>query len=561
MRYICLAILCIPVSVFGVVDTRSAGYSKTFVDYESKGSGLPLSIVRTYGSRSLFNGIFGFGWCSNLETRVSKLPDGSLKVVECGGGMEIAYHLKGQLPDIPLQVQCIMKGIKKKRVGLAGQSLKKLEKDLLQSSTLREDFLQALGDDKSDKACWHKEPKTGNKYYARGRVKEYIVVTSKSYIRYLPDGTKEYFNKQGRLVKISSRQSKIEIDWSHPQRIKMRDERGRQLTLYLNKSGKVKTAKLGKKRVVGSYQHQGEDLRKATNSYGETFEHRYDGFHNLKQNTYPDGKTEKLTYNVQKDWVTSFKDRNDCVETYGYGVNKNNPNHYFSTVEKKCGRRVTHTSKYEFWHKNSPNGGKYLHRAKTNVNGRLNTDVIYHPVFNTPVSFFKNGVRTKRKYYANGLLEEKDNVFQNVRYSEYNTNCRKPEKVAVRHKNPSAEGQRKFIRTETIKLNFNEKCELYQAKKSDDEWIKVRHNSKGQIVLMEDQSRKKITLTWHKTLNKPEIITREGVGSLKIVWDKRGSIAQLKSLNSGATVIAQVTSVFNSFLTTLRPVEEEMVIL
>ena len=97
--------------------------------------------------------------------------------------------------------------------------------------------------------------------------------------------------------------------------------------------------------------------------------------------------------------------------------------------------------------------------------------------------------------------------------------------------------------------------------KSNDEWIKVRHNSKGQIVSMEDQSRKKITLTWHETLNKPEIITREGVGSLKIVWDDQGSIVQLKSLKSGTTVIAQVTSVFNSFLTTLRPVEEEMVIL
>ena len=56
-----------PLSVFGIVDTRSAGYSKTFVDFRSPGTGFLLTAERTYNSRSLYNGLFGFGWCSNLE--------------------------------------------------------------------------------------------------------------------------------------------------------------------------------------------------------------------------------------------------------------------------------------------------------------------------------------------------------------------------------------------------------------------------------------------------------------------------------------------------------------
>ena len=541
-----------PLSVFGILDTRSAGYSKTFVDFRSHGTGFLLTAERTYNSRSLYNGLFGFGWCSNLETRLSELPDGSVKVVECGGGMEIMYSLKGKVPDEKLYVSQIMKGIKKRKVRMSDKALKKLERDLLQSPTLRADFLKAL-DIKG-------QAKLGAKYYAEGRVKEYILVTSRGFIRHLPNGVKEVFDKQGRLVKSSDRQGNMEISWG-PMQIQLMDNRGRQLTFFLDKKGgKIKTVKFGK-RTVATYQHKGENLVKAVNNYGETFQHRYDKLHNLKRNIYPDKTTEELTYNLKKDWVMSFKDRRNCVETYEYGVNTKNPNHYFSTVKKKCGKKIVNKSKYEFWHRTGPSGGKYLHRARARVNGRLKTDVIYHPVFNTPVSFLKNGVRTKRDYYKNGFLKEKDNIFQNVKYSKYNQKCRKPELVAVGYKNPYSKDKQKLFRKEDIRFQFDSKCQLVQAKKSNDEWIKVRHDSRGRIVLMEDQSRKKVSLVWHKSLNKPEVITREGVGSLRIVYDNKGSVVNLKGLRAGPTVVAQVTSVFNSFLKTLAPVAEEMVIL
>ena len=231
-------------------------------------------------------------------------------------------------------------------------------------------------------------------------------------------------------------------------------------------------------------------------------------------------------------------------------------------MEKICGRKITNKSKYEFWHKNKPGGGKYLHRARAKINGRIKTDVTYHPVFETPVSFFKNGVRTRRQYYANGFLKAKDNVYQNVKYGKYNQKCRKPELVNVAYKNPNPNSKQKIIRRESISFQFNQLCQLLTAKKSEDEWIKITHDTKGRILSMEDQSRKKIRLTWHKKLNKPEVITREGVGSLRIVYnEKDGSVLQLKGLKQGPTVVTQVTSVFNSFLSTLAPVAEEMVIL
>ena len=542
--------LFFPLIAFGIVDTRSAGYSKTFVDFEED----LLKIERTYNSRSLHNGLFGFGWCSNLETKLTELPDNSIKLVECGGGREILYHPKGKVPDVKLYVRQILSKLKQRKIKMSPKALKKLERDLLQSPNLRSHFLSAL-DIKG-------QAKAGLKYFAQGRGNEYIFVTSTGgFVRKLPNGLREVFNKQGRLVESSSREGKIEIKWK-ARKVEIMDQRGRRLTFHLDKSGgKIKRAVFGKK-TVAIFSHKGEDLVKIDNRFtGEVYSHEYDNLHNLTKNIYPDKTTEVLTYNEKKDWVIGFKDRKNCQETYTYGMNKENSNHYFSTIEKKCGRRVVHTSKYEFWHKNKPGGGKYLYRASSRVKGRLKTDVIYHPVFGTPVSFFKDGLRTKRSYYANGFLKEKDNKYQNVKYSKYNQKCRKPERIRIGYRNPFAKSKRKFVRQEQVTFQFNQKCQLMQAKKSEDEWIKVRHDSRGRLVYMEDQSRKKITLKWHKTLDKPEIITRKGLGSIRLVYDAQGAIKDIKGLQNDPSTITQVASVFNSFLKTLSPVSGEMVIL
>ena len=541
--------LFFPFLVFGIVDTRSAGYSKTFVDFNE---GL-LKIERTYNSRSLYNGLFGFGWCSNLETQLTELPDNSIKVVECGGGREFLYHPKGKLPDVQLYVSQILQKIKERKIKMSPRSLKKLKKDLLQSPNLRSHFLEAL-DIKG-------QAKAGLKYYAQGRGTEYIFMTSKGFVRKLPNGLRDVFNKKGRLIESSNQEGKIEITWK-ANKIQVMDQRGRRLTFHLDKSGsKINKAFFGKKLVV-SFTHKGENLTKIKNHQsGEVYRHEYDNLHNLTKNVYPNKTTEVLTYNEKKDWVIGFKDRKNCQETYSYAMNKENSNHYFSTVEKKCGRRIVHSSKYEFWHKNKPGGGKYLYRASSRVKGRLKTDVIYHPVFGTPVSFFKDGIRTKRDYYANGFLKEKDNKYQNVKYSKYNQKCRKPEMIRIGYRNPFAKSKRKFVRQEQVSFQFDKKCQLLQAKKSNDEWIRVRHDSKGRLVYMEDQSRKKVTLKWHKTLDKPEVITRAGVGSIRLVYNDQGAIQDIKGLQAGPSIITQVASVFNSFLKTLSPVSGEMVIL
>lgn len=50
---------------FAIVDMKSANYSESWTDLIVPGVGYDLRINRAYNSRSLFNGLFGFGWCSD----------------------------------------------------------------------------------------------------------------------------------------------------------------------------------------------------------------------------------------------------------------------------------------------------------------------------------------------------------------------------------------------------------------------------------------------------------------------------------------------------------------
>ena len=64
----------------------------------------------------------------------------------------------------------------------------------------------------------------------------------------------------------------------------------------------------------------------------------------------------RLLYD-EKELLDRLYFLNNCKETYAYQSSKDDPrNHYWSTVIKKCGKKVTNRSKYEFWHRLKSDG-------------------------------------------------------------------------------------------------------------------------------------------------------------------------------------------------------------
>src|SRR5271163_2736081 len=115
MRVLLLGLIVLfSFSSHAIVDMKSANYSESWTDLIVPGVGYDLRINRTYNSRSLFNGVFGFGWCSDYETKIEVTPESYLRLTECGGGMEIIFTSKNFKPaKIDATVKLIMEEVKR----------------------------------------------------------------------------------------------------------------------------------------------------------------------------------------------------------------------------------------------------------------------------------------------------------------------------------------------------------------------------------------------------------------------------------------------------------------
>ena len=183
-------------SATALVDTKSGNYKKTFVDFDLTGNVFPLTLERTYNSRSLYRGLFGMGWCSNIETKVRVLPDNSIQLTECGGGQEVLFLTENLKQDVSVQIEQIVQAVKRQNKKLSSSYYAQLKKKLTKSHVLRNEFLKAY------KVSGNVKP--GAVYFAEGRSNDSLVFNKKGWFkRTLSNGVQQFFSgKSGRLIQI-----------------------------------------------------------------------------------------------------------------------------------------------------------------------------------------------------------------------------------------------------------------------------------------------------------------------------------------------------------------------
>ena len=538
-KLFCIAIgIVVHFSAPALMDTKNGNYTKTFVDISFPGAGLPFKVERTYNSRSLYRGLFGYGWCSNLETRIDVLPDNTLNLVECGGGREIPYVSRQAAGNKEGMIQQIMAEVRKKK-GLSKKYIAKVERDLRQSSLLQSELIRAFG--------LKGKVQKGQTYSAVGRQNETIVMKNNKYVRRMANGEVQTLDLQGRLVRISNKLGHwVNIQRKKGKISKIMNNKGKSLRFSYNKDG-FSIQGSGKRNAV--YKIANDNLVSVVDSTGKTTKYMYDSFHNMTKTRYSDGTSESLTYNSEKDWVTSFRNRQNCRESYEYKTNKRNKDHYWTTVKKVCGKRVTNQSRYEFWNKSDGQGGKYLFRAKQEVNGRV-SDITYAKNTGQPLSITRNRIKTKYAYYPDGTLRTRSQAGSKVTFLNYNKKCRKPQMVVVEQ----IRGKKVVKKTQT-RVQYDPKlCYMMRASQpGTGRWVVVQRDTLGRISKMEDQSKKSIIVQYNEKLNKPARIIRPGLGAIQVSYNKNGQVDPAKT-KTNPTVAAQVANVFNGFLEVISPV-------
>src|SRR5437868_7108362 len=312
-RALLVLLLLAGIQSHALVDMKNANYSNTWIDMEVPGSGFDLKVVRTYNSRSLFNGIFGFGWCSDFETSLEVTGDSNIKIKECGGGQEIIFSPHEMTKkDVDATITTIISKMKAdKKVGQSEAYYKEMATKLFEDDNLRSDYAHQYGIQTA--------VKEGTKYFAKGREVEHIVFNKTYYTRTLVDGSAQRFNLQGKLTHIYDKNGNfLKLEYDKDLLKEVNDNNSRRLVFKFFPNKKIKTV-TGPNGLLAEYRFSNlDDLASVRNAWSKVYNYEYDDLHNLTKAQWPDKTFVSLKYDKKNDWVISYTDREKCTETYNY---------------------------------------------------------------------------------------------------------------------------------------------------------------------------------------------------------------------------------------------------
>lgn len=546
-RALSVLLLFAAVQAHALVDMKNANYSNSWIDMDVPGSGYDLKINRTYNSRSLFNGMFGFGWCSDFETSMEITAEGNLKVKECGGGLEVTFSPREVTRrDIDATIATIVSKMKAdKKVGQTEAYYKNLQAQLVEDDNMRSEYARQYGINIA--------VKEGTKFFANGREVEHVVFNKTYYTRNLVDGSSQRYNLQGKLTHMYDKNGNfLKFEYEKDLIQNITDNNSRRLTFKYFPNKKVKSIS-GPNGLMSEYRFANlDDLALVKNAWLKTYTYEYDDLHNLTKANYPDKTAIALKYDRKNDWVTSFTDREKCVESYTYDVDSKDPkNHYWSIVKKVCGKETVADNRYEFWHKQRADGQYYLQRVLSSTNGNT-TDISYHEVFGKPLSIRRNAEKISYEYYPDGQVKVK--ASPNVRMSfEYDSHIKKVSQVVSTFYND------KGVKTtsKNSQFKYDGKGNLIFAQNSDGQKINMTYDNKGRIATITDQAKKVVKIEYEDRFGKPSIVTRPGLGTIKVTYKPSGEINKVES-KEGPSVAMQVASTFNNLLDVVAPATSEV---
>lgn len=546
------AIFMTALPAFALVDMNNAGYTNSWVDLEVPGSGYEMRVLRAYKSRTIYNGMFGFGWCSEFETKLETTSEGNIKISECGDGQEINYSAREVTrKDVDSTIKQITSKMRadKKFGSSSSEFWSKLESQLLEDDSVRSSYAKQYG--------IVVPIKDGQKFMANGKEVENVIFSKNFYTRNLPDGSFQRFDLNGKMTHMYDKNGNfLKFAYQKDLLTEIEDNNSRKLSFKYFPNKKVQKIS-GPNGILTEYKYnQQDDLVWNKNAWAkkdtDVYAYEYNEFHNLTKASWPDKTSVTIKYDNTKDWVTSFADRDKCVESYKYEFSATNPKfNYWSTATKVCGKETVASNRYEFWHKQLPNGQIVLSRVQTNVNGNIR-DITYHDTFGKPVTIKNNNERVDFEYYPDGLVKLKTSSIAKLEFS-YDNASKKVSQVKTVYINEKG----KPISNSSTSFKYDPKGNLSFAENSSGQKITMTYDIKGRIQTITDQAKKIVKIDYDERYGKPTIVSRPGLGTIKVSYKPNGDIAKVDSAE-GPTVASQVASTFNNLLDVIAPATQEL---
>ncbi len=350
---------------------RDAAYTLEWTDLELRPGDLRFS--RSYSSRSRFNGILGFGWCTAFEVSIERIDTERLLLRECAGG-DLVFKANGA--GIHLSPQRPGEWIETRR-GQLTRGLPSGERQIFANSgRLR---------------TWHRP---GSPPIEIG------------------------YGPTGLLEEIRSGRAKLTLTY---------EARTRKIS-RVHGSGGDSNGGPGGRSVT--YRRAGEDLIKIRGPGGETHEYGYDELHNLTRAKFPDGAVETNVYEKDLDRLVSTTDRDSCATRISYSALEPETGSGQKTrTDTHCPGRPAKTRTIEFWWARDADGATYLSRSRDAADG-LATETWFDAEHGQPVRLSNADGRTFHLFYdGSGRLSAVFEAGREALRLIYKDDSRKPAEV------------------------------------------------------------------------------------------------------------------------------------
>jgi hypothetical protein len=304
------------------VNLKDASFFKDWVDYTIARDRRDFKIRRQYKSRSLNNGYFGFGWCSEIEKSVRYVDKNLLEITDCL---------------------------------------------------------------KESKATFRRSTQNNGDLFINTQTKtDQVRLSDQGYTRRRNGKIIQKFNLGGKLVYLFDKNTlPVQISYNQLKPAELQFDDGRKIKINFNKKDKIESLQMNNEVLI-KYEYKNEDLTEV-NTLKRTspmptphYRYEYSELHNLTTIQYDNNKTEFIKYDENNDRVLSTSDPKGCIENYSYQVlpSPQQKPIFRTQLEKICSGKKFVSATYDFYYSTSNTNKNILAELRINTNGRR-TNILF----------------------------------------------------------------------------------------------------------------------------------------------------------------------------------------
>lgn len=328
---------------FHVVDGVNIRNGNFAISYTHFNDGTGFEFAKTYNSRSIRNGIFGVGWGSIFESRLTAMPDGSVIVRENGTGNLTTY---GEPDD-----EAIADGVSRiVDVVAAAEPLSSAQRDQLRTDLLAS---RELRFNKVLQYGIHTDPPTGEigidrstTFVGQSCGLAYVEWDKGMFWRAC-DAVMESYTPEGGIAMMYDLDRRAYFDIRYQggmlQRVEMRD----RAIDFTTQGGHVTGMKSeGGDTISFGYDAKDNLIHEAWSS-GISMDFAYDARANMTEIRYGDGSARKIAYDSD-DRATSVTSRDGARTTFEYQKDLADPTRWLTkAIAHAADGEVTAITVYE----------------------------------------------------------------------------------------------------------------------------------------------------------------------------------------------------------------------